>query len=618
MEPGLEFKHSVTTTITAEKQTVVNETQLLDGDDVVLSTNQTVSIPVGKTYHIEAQGDINGNTIKRVLNVANNLLGTNAFSYEDTNEATDTDTVKFTAQYNAETFTFSGTAPVNSEVRIVFEDGTNAKVEPLSTGAWSHTITEDELEYGTNQIVLINGTKDTDLITIAIERERPPEPFNDEFTYVTAASGQSISGTVADSRATVNIDVDGKDYSTLPGEDLTWTVNLDPALAHNSAVSITVSYEGTTSAAKKFTHYKNSAQLDQTAGQTVTGTAEPFAPIKVTTTKYGEQNVSADAAGLWDVDFSAGLPANEAVKIEINGVALPDITYTGPADIEYTFTAIVMNATTVQGQGTPGETVTVTPSNGGDPSSVLVDQTAQWEVTLSIPLNNLDTVQVSTSEQQITASYVFFEADIVTKTQLEGIAIAGTTVSVGESNTLVGDNNRWTLILPAALTPNQVITLTNGQESAELTYVVPFTAYVDSEGLSVIGTSSEASVLITIDGVDQNIVVDAAGDWIYTPAQALTVGQVVTVQSGIESKVMTYTGVTAFTAELSPNKDQVTGNVDAAAKIRVIFEDNSMVEQQVEAGVYVLDLGRVVAQGSPIVVSCIVDNTLHKAITIYA
>lgn len=618
MEPGLEFKHSVTTTITAEKQTVVNETQLLDGDDVVLSTSQTVSIPVGKTYHIEAQGDINGNTIKRVLNVANNLLGANAFSYEDSNDATDTDTVKFTAQYDAETLTFSGTAPVNSVVRIVFEDGTNAKVEPLSTGGWSHTINEDGLQYGSNEIILINGTSDTDLIVLKVERERPPEPFNDEFTYVTTASGQSISGTVADSRATVNIDVDGKVYSTSPGLDLTWTVNPDPALAHNSVVSITVSYDGTTSLPKAFTFFKSSAQLDQAAGQTVTGTATPFAPVKVTTTKYGEQYVSADAAGLWDVDFSAGLPANEVVKIEVNSVALPDITYTGPADIEYTFTAIVMNATTVQGQGTPGETVTVTPSNGGNPIGIVVDQTAQWQVILTVPLNNLDTVQVSTIEQQITASYVFFEANIVTKTQLEGIAIAGTKVSVGESNTIANNNNRWALILPVALTPNQVITLNNGHESAELTYVVPFTAYVDSDGLNVIGTSSEASVLITIDGVDHNIVVDAAGDWIYTPAQALTTGQVVTIQSGINSKVMTYTGVTTFTAELSPNKDQVVGSVDAAAKIRVIFEDNSMIEQQVEAGAYVLDLGRVVDQGSPIVVSCIVDNALLKAITIYA
>lgn len=687
MDLGQELTHTVTTTITSDRQTILNETKLVDGAETVLETKYMVSLETGKTYEIEAKGDINGQTIRRTLNVVNNLLGSDAFNFKDSNGATDGGLVAFTAQYDAILMQFTGKAPVGSVVRIVFEDGRISKVEPSPAGEWELFITADQLQYGMNNIIVINGTNDGQVIVLGVERIRVEEPFNSEFTYVIGADGKSITGVAKDPRAKLIVLINGKTYQS--SADLMGNFKITiPTLAHATELAIYAEYNEFKGDEVNDTFYKETAVLES-AGQFVSGYAKPQQDVVVYTDRYGKQTVSADGSGIWKALFVGGLKNGASVVVAMGTKQLPLMLYVGISDITYSLTAVVVTPLHITGTAVPNENIIVqSPSNpstttvadtagnwevilntalrndeviditsdsdsieiqykkaeltvisisdkqisgrgqygdqvsiqadGGERITADVSEQGQWLANFTAVLSNPTNISVSDSAAMLPVVYALFTAQAITSTQIEGIAPAGSTVKIGALTTISGANHHWKMILLAPLAVGETVQATNNGSLINVTFQPDFTAYIGSDGLSILGTSSQAQVTVTVAGVD-TVEPVANGQYQHVLSTALAVGEVVTVQSGGAMKTVTYTGLTAFTATLSAGLDAVTGNVDAPAKIRAVFTDNSISEIEVQAGDYTLNLGRILTVGTDtIVVACIANNALYQSKTLLA
>jgi hypothetical protein len=405
MDFGQELKHTVTTTINSDRQTVVNETSFSDGAELILEAKHTVSLPAGATYHIEAKGDINDKTIKRILNTANNLLGTQAFSYSSSNDAIDTDQAHLTAVYDAVTQTLKGTAPIDSTVRIIFEDDSSVRVLPESDSTWNYQLdVEKQLQFGTNKILVDDTTLDTSFIVFNIEREEPVEPLNEGFTFDISNDGQRITGTVEDVRATVNVAIGEQTYQAIAANDLSWAIELTAPLLHQDIVSIFVSLNDQHSLTQSETFYKINVQLDQAAGQFVAGTSSPMANILIKTPKYGEFTTMASASGVWKVDLVAGLPTDAIVEISIDGIALPNVTYTGPSDIEFKLSAKIIDSLHLEGTAEAQTEVTII-AGVNTAFEVLSNAQGKWNTVLTSALNDGDSVLVSTASAQVELHY---------------------------------------------------------------------------------------------------------------------------------------------------------------------------------------------------------------------
>lgn len=696
MLQGQELTHTVTTTVTAEKQHVLNTTTLKDGEDVIMRTEHEVNLPLGATYQLEIDGDVNTKSIVRSLNVVNNLIGTDAFSFTNKTESTDTGKAIFKASYNPDLMIFSGTAPLESTVRIILEDGTSIKTVAASDTTWSQAITENQLQYGMNQIVLVCGTEDSEIITINIERIKPVQPFLPGLDYVISADGQSISGTVEDVRGVILLQAGSQVKQLTPAEDLTWSHNFTSALQHGQEVTITLNYEGELIEQTVAYFTKNSAVLNQLDGRSISGTSTPLAYIDIAADGYSVLRTMADDKGNWSQEFSNGLVNGTVVSVTIDSVLFDDITYNGPSNVLYNlsveilsstsikgtaqpnasitviagsnspFTATanelgawtaelmtgltdgqsvyvssngetkevfyssgsepvgpssmsakIMSSTLVEGTGKTGETITVTVNGDTDNAiQVAVNAEGEWTVNLTTAMANLDTVVVSNGLETIDLTYVVFEAKITTKTQIDGTAEAETMVTSGENNAVANEDHHFKLILSEPLVPGQTVTVTNNGNDLVLTYEPAFTAYISANGDKLLGTSNEAQVTVNIEGVD-TVVTVVNGDWEHAVDPALIAGATVTVTSGEENKTLTYTGITQFTAEYSAALGQVEGTVDSPAIIRAVFNDNSIIETAVEAGPYTLSLGRQLAEGEPVVIACIANDTVYSTVTIY-
>lgn len=702
MNTGQELTHTTTTVVTATHQQVSNETTLRDGEVVVLKALHEVNIPLGVTYDIAMQGDVNGAAVQRTFGVINRLIGQDAFSFTATNNATDDSLTLFTATYDPETMTFSGTAYFESIVRLIFEDGSSKKIVPNGDSTWSATISELDLEYGENNIVLVNGTNDDDIIVINVTRNIEVQPFNPDFTSLVNESGQTVSGTVLDSRATITVSANGVEVAeVMPKADLTWSYNFAPTLNHGALVKIGVKFENETVATQDHTFYKKTAQLDQIAGQSVSGLSGPDNEITATTDKYGQLTTFADADGNWSIDFQTGLPANAVVNVVIEGVALAPIAYTGPDNVVYALTLEILSSTELVGTAKPATLLSITAGQQAT-FTVLTDQSGKWLTTLETALIDGDVVSIVTplsetvqatftdtskptepepeftaileskylivgnepdslpvkavingteypavfsdggnwsiefdpaipnvtafyvtnGQQQITLRTQYLEAIAVTTTQIDGIAKNGDVVTIGNISKQVEANGSWTIILSSPLKVGDSVSITTSSgDGMVLKYVPPYTAYLKSDGLTVFGSSPEPQVEIYLNlGDAATAIVDVVdGDWTYTFDQALTNEDSVLVKSGIESKTLTYSvAMTEFTAELNAELTLVTGVLSNPAKIRIVFDDNSMLEREITSGAYTFDLGRTLVVGEVIVVACITNNTMYDAKTIYA
>lgn len=698
MLEGQELQHTVTTTVNAESQHVLNSTTLKDGDNVIFRAENEINIPLGEKYHIDIEGDVNSKTIARSLNVLNNLIGQNAFTVSNKTESTDTTLAKFTASYNPETLTFSGTAPLDSTVRIILEDGANIKTEPGSDSTWSQTIVETQLQYGLNNVVVINGAQDSDVILINIERQRPVEPFTAGMEYDIAADGMSISGTVEDIRGTINITAGAQSVDLQPADDQSWSHNFARPLDHGQEVRVTLLYQGEMVEEEITYFYQNTADLDLEAGTYISGTANPFDLISVEAEGYEDLEINANEDGEWNIDFYNGLINNSAVKVFILGELFKEIIYTGPSGSDYqlsveiitsttlegaarpglpvtivagsnptfdvmpdasgqwaatlgmplldgqsvyvssngedaevfyiadedgpidpiepsSFSAEVLNATTVQGTGDFGEFITV--YVGGEAYNPTVNEAGNWTVNLNQPLDNLDEVTATNGLVTLDLVYVFFEAVVVTKTQINGIAPAGTMVSAGENTTIADDDNTFKLYLTAELIPNDTVSVSNEGETLTLTYIPEFTAFISGNGDKILGTSNEPTVTIQINGQDEQTVSVIYGEYSVELETPLASNDQVSVTSGQDTKQMTFTGVRVFNVALNPSNDRIVGNVDASATIRVVYSNNIVSDTDVAAGDFDVPLSWPIPQGEGIVVACIAGDTF-TAIELYA
>ncbi|MGK7251019.1 hypothetical protein ACSNOU_18365 [Acinetobacter oleivorans] len=405
MDFGQELKHSVTTTVNSNGQTVVNETTFIDGADLILEAKHTVSLPVGATYHIETKGDINDKTIKRILNTANNLLGVQAFSYSSSNDAIDTDQAHLTAIYDVVAQTLKGTAPIDSTVRIIFEDDSSVRVLPESDSTWVYQLdVEKQLQFGTNKILVVDATRDSSFVALNIEREKPAEPLKEGFTFDIFQDGQTITGTVEDSRATVHVAIGQQLYQVVAANDLTWAIELPAPLLHRDIVSVFVSLNDQQSNSHEKVFYKLAAQLDQVTGQYVSGTSSPMANVVVLTSKYGELTTIANSDGEWKVDLVAGLPEGAIVEITVDNIELPQIQYIGPADIEFKLTAKIIDSLHLEGTAEAQTEVTIV-AGVNTAFEVLSDAQGKWSAELTTALSDGDSVLISTASAQVELHY---------------------------------------------------------------------------------------------------------------------------------------------------------------------------------------------------------------------
>lgn len=405
MDFGQELTHTVTTTITATHQTVVNETSFIDGPDLILEAKHTVSLPAGATYHIETKGDINEKTIKRILNTANNLLGVQAFSFSSSNDAIDTDQAHLTAGYDREKHTLNGTAPIDSTVRIIFEDDSAVRVLPESDSTWVYQLdVEKQLQFGTNKILVVDATRDSSFVTLNIEREKPVEPLKEGFTFDISQDGQTISGTVEDSRATVHVAIGQQVYQVIAANDLTWSIELTEPLQHRNVVNVFVSLNDQQSNSHEKVFYKLAAQLDRVTGQYVTGTSSPLANVVVKTSKYGELTTVANNDGEWKVDLVAGLPEGAIVEITVENSELPQIQYFGPADIDFKLTAKIIDSLHLEGTAEAQAEITIV-AGVNTAFEVLSDAQGKWNAELTTALNDGDSVLISTASAQVELHY---------------------------------------------------------------------------------------------------------------------------------------------------------------------------------------------------------------------
>lgn len=405
MDFGQELKHSVTTTVNSNGQTVVNETTFIDGADLILEAKHMVSLPAGATYHIETKGDINDKTIKRVLNTANNLLGVQAFLFSSSNDAIDTDQAHLTAVYDAVTQTLKGTAPIDSTVRIIFEDDNSVRVLPESDSTWVYQLdVEKQLQFGANKILVVDATRDSSFVALNIEREKPVEPLKEGFTFDISQDGQTITGTVEDSRATVHVAIGQQLYQVVAANDLTWTIELPAPLLHRDIVSVFVSLNDQQSNSHEKVFYKLAAQLDQVTGQYVAGTSSPMANVVVLTPKYGQLTTMASGSGEWKVDLVAGLPEGAIVEITVDNIELPQIQYIGPADIEFKLTAKIIDSLHLEGTAEAQTEITIV-AGVNTAFEVLSDAQGKWSAELKTALNDGDSVLISTASAQVELHY---------------------------------------------------------------------------------------------------------------------------------------------------------------------------------------------------------------------
>ncbi|WP_322977451.1 hypothetical protein [Acinetobacter pittii] len=405
MDIGQELKHTVSTTITADHQTVVNETSFIDGADLILEVKHTVNLPAGATYHLESKGDINDKTIKRILNTANNLLGVQAFSFSSSNDAIDTDQAYLTAVYDAVTQTLKGTAPIDSTVRIIFEGDSSVRVLPESDSTWLYQLDlEKQLQFGVNKILVVDATRDSSFVVLNIEREKPVEPLKEGFTFDISQDGQTITGTAEDPRANVHIAIGQQVYQIDAANNLTWTIELPAPLLHRDIVSVFVSLNDQQSNSHEKVFYKLAAQLDQVTGQFVAGTSSPMANVVVLTSKYGELTTIANSNGEWKVDLVAGLPKDAIVEITVDNIELPQIQYIGPADIEFKLTAKIIDSLHLEGTAEAQTEVTIV-AGVNTAFEVLSDAQGKWSAELTTALSDGDSVLISTASAQVELHY---------------------------------------------------------------------------------------------------------------------------------------------------------------------------------------------------------------------
>ncbi|MCK4090672.1 hypothetical protein HCY66_11405 [Acinetobacter radioresistens] len=554
MNPGQELTHLVKTTINANTQSIENETIFKEGEDIILHSKHEVNIPIGAVYDISISGDVNSDTLVRTLNTMNNLAGSNAFRFINENDATDIDAIKFGASYDSVLKTFTGSAPVNTTVRVVFEDGKSRTATPDSLGAWSLAITEDDLQYGGNTIILINGTRQDQIITINIERVAPVNPFNPNFTYAVNPLGTGATGTVLDARAIIKIFVNDQEYSVKPAQDKTWICLFDTPLKHLDSLSFNVEYQEITGQEEEFIFYKNSAVLDVLKGQTITGTTRPLTNVQIKTSTYDPLLTIADDSGLWTISFAHGLAQGEQVDVYFDEVKYTSFNYTGKPNVKYELTARIDSTNAISGTGKPGETITV--YAGDNPVfNLTVNSEGQWSTVLEITLKHGQDVTVITP--------------------------AGERISV---EYLVEAN------------PSEPPLESQG-----------LTAYISADGSKIYGKSLYETVSIQLPGESEAILGPVTqGMWdlfLQTPLQP---GDVVTISSGQAMQTVQFIEIQTFTAELNSTRDKLIGVTDLGIKatVRIVFDDNSLIEQPVTGGAYEIELGRMVDPVNAIVVSC--------------
>ncbi len=247
-----------------------------------------------------------------------------------------------------------------------------------------------------------------------------------------------------------------------------------------------------------------------------------------------------------------------------------------------------------------------------------MNESGNWSINLFSPLSNLAELSATNGMVNIDLTYVFFEAELKSKTQIEGIAKAGTVITSGNISAVANEENRFKLILEIPLMVDEVVIIETDQGTQRtLTYIPKFTAYVDSDGATLRGTSNTEQVVILHNGEETTVNVEQE-NWMYSLPAPLQVGESVTIECEQGTKELTYAGPVQFTAALSEDKAHVVGSVDQEALIQLMFRDNSLIEQLVEPGEFDINLGRTLSAGDFVVLACLVDDNTVISFPMFA
>lgn len=528
------LKHTVSTEITSTVQTVRNETIFTEGGEIVLSAVNEINLPIGAEYDIQVSGDINADSIRRSLNLANNLVGQNVFKFTNTNQATDTDNITFAAAYDVETMILRGTAPLKSMVRIVFEDGTNTNAEPDELGNWQYSLDENNLQVGTNNIIIFIGTKPQDMVIINVDKAAPYVPLDKDFTAILGQDNKTVSGMVEDSRAKVYITSRLGNVTAQPGPDLSWSWTSKEEFIHGDKIQVYIANTEERSEAKELTCFKFSYLLDE-AGYFVSGTApEPHAQVSIVTDSNNILSDVADLTGNWTIALPYGLQHNEVVTILINTVESAKVTYTGQSAPSYPLSFQILDNRHLAGKARPDLEVNI--EINGASSSTFPDSNGDWQYTLPTALVPGEIVKVSTIRESLEATYIMpFEGYLAN----DGLSVFGTANGPEVTITLPGQDAKtvqvidyeWKLALDTALNPGELVTIGHNGALTTLTFteIQKFTAFLTSANSVLEGVTDPDCLLRIIMDDNSTIEQQVSGPYSVALGRNLAAGQAVVV-----------------------------------------------------------------------------------------
>ncbi len=534
----------------------------------------------------------------------------------------------------------TGTAEAGSTVTVSFPDGTTATVVAGPDGTWSVPNPGDLTDGQTVTATATDPAGNTSLPGTEIVDGDGLPPVVSLTDEVTNDATPDLSGSINDPNATIVVTVDGIDYPAVNNGDGTWTLPNDilPTLsegAHSVTVTATdlAGNVGTdTGTVTIDTVAPNAPDIDPVnAVDPITGTAEPDSTVTVSFPDGTTATVVAGPDGTWSVPnpgnlvdgdtISAtatdpagntslpgteivdgdGLPPVVSLTDEVTNDATPDLSgsINDPnATIVVTVDGIDYPAVN-NGDGTwtlPNDilptlsegahSVTVTATDlagnvGTDTGTVTIDTVAPNAPDID-PVNAVDPI-TGTAEPDSTVTVSFPD---------------GTTATV-----VAGPDGTWSVPNPGNLVDGDTISATATDPAGNTS--LPGTEIVDGDGLPpVVSLTDEvtndatpdlsgsindpnATIVVTVDGIDYPVVNNGDGTWTLPndilPTLSEGAHSVTVTATDLAGNVGTDTGTVTIDT-VAPNApdidpvnavDPITGTAEAGSTVTVSFPDGT-------------------------------------------
>ncbi|WP_057391773.1 Ig-like domain-containing protein [Pseudomonas aeruginosa] len=476
-------------------------------------------------------------------------------------------------------------APDGSSISGQAEAGASVGIDTNGDGKPDLTVIADANGNFTAPLnpPLTNGQTVTVVVTDPAGNASPPAQVTAPDTTAPAPAtdvqvapdGSSVTGK-AEPGSTVGVDTDGDgqpDTTVVVGPGGSFEVPLNPPLTNGETVTVIVTDPaGNNSTPVTVEAPDTTAPAPATDvqvapdGSSVTGNAEPGATVGVDTDGDGQPDTTVVVGpdGNFEVPLNPPLTNGETVTVIVTDpagnnstpvtVEAPDTTAPAPA----TDVQVAPDGSSVTGNAEPGATVGVDTDGDGQPdTTVVVGPDANFEVPLTPPLTNGETVTVivtdpaGNSSTPVTAEAPDFpdapQVNASNGSVLSGTAEAGVTIVITDGNgnpigqTSADANGNWSFTPGSQLPDGTVVNVVardaagNSSPATSITVdgVAPSAPVVEpSNGSELSGTAEPGSSVTLTDGNGNPIgqtTADANGNWSFTPSTPLPDGTVVNV-----------------------------------------------------------------------------------------